>query len=92
LPDTIKGTDVTKSGATMPNYETDLTRREFETTLSNLGWAKEPSPDGKAIIYMKDGAKYSVRDDAKSTGGPTADFSHPLGDGSIVMKLRLRNE
>jgi hypothetical protein len=54
---TIKGTDATKRGATMPNYETDLTRSEFETTLSQSGWAKEPSPDGKAMNYTKDGAK-----------------------------------
>jgi hypothetical protein len=42
---------------------TDLTRSEFETTLSQSGWAKVPSPDGKAMNYTKDGAKYSVRDD-----------------------------
>jgi hypothetical protein len=51
----------------MPNYETDLTRSEFESELSQLGWTKEPSPDGKVMIYTKDGAKYIVRDDAKST-------------------------
>jgi|GEM_PF-3761463 len=33
LPDNIKGTDVTKSDATMPNYKADLTRSEFESEL-----------------------------------------------------------
>jgi hypothetical protein len=36
LPDNIKGTDVTKSDATIPNYKTDLTRSEFESELSRL--------------------------------------------------------
>jgi hypothetical protein len=93
LPDTIKGTDTTDRSAGMANYDTDLSRSEFESELSQLGWTKEPSPDGKVMIYTKDGAKYTVRDDAKSTGGPTADFYHPRGDGeSIDMKLRLRKD
>ena len=93
LPDTVKGVDVTKNGATMPNYKTDLSRSEFELQLSQLGWAKEPSKDGKAMIYTKDGAKYSVRDDAKSTEEPSADFFHPFGNKKkIDMKLRLRND
>jgi hypothetical protein len=93
LPDTVKGIDVTKNGATMPNYKTDLSRSEFESQLSQLGWAKEPSKDGKAMIYTKDGAKYSVRDDAKSTEEPSADFFHPFGNNKkIDMKLRLRND
>ncbi|MGA9488122.1 MAG: hypothetical protein WBV25_13780 [Methylocella sp.] len=93
LPDTVKGVDVTKNAATMPNYKTDLSRSEFESQLSQLGWAKEPSKDGKAMIYTKDGAKYSVRDNAKSTEGPAADFFHPSRNGEdIDMKLRLRNE
>jgi hypothetical protein len=78
LPDDVKGTDVTEPSARMPNYETDLSRDEFESLLSALGWEKELSDDGKAMIYKKDGAKYSVREDAKSTDGPTADFSIPL--------------
>jgi hypothetical protein len=94
LPDdVIKGIDVTKPRATMPNYEVDLSRSAFESELSQLGWTKEPSPDGKVMIYTKDGAKYILREDAKSTGGPTADFYHPRGDGeSIDMKLRLRKD
>ena len=93
LPDDIKGTDETRPSATMPNYKSDLTRDEFESRLSELGWSKEPSKDGAAMIYTKDGAKYVVRDEAKSTGGPTADFYHPKGNGKkIDMKLRLRND
>jgi len=93
LPDDVKGTDVTRPGARMANYESDLTRDEFESLLSELGWTKEPSPDGKVMINTKDGAEYVVRDDAKTTKGPTADFYHPRGDGErIDMKLRLRNK
>jgi hypothetical protein len=77
----------------MANYKADLSRSEFESALSKLGWTKEPSPDGQVMIYRKGGAKYIVRDDAKSTKGPTADFYHPSGTGKkIDMKLRLRNE
>ena len=77
----------------MPNYEINLTRQEFESKLAQSGWAKAPSPDGKIMNYIKDGARYSVRDNAKSTGGPTADFFHPSGNGKrIDMKLRLRND
>jgi hypothetical protein len=84
LPDDIKAIDTTK---------TDLTRSEFESELSQLGWTKEPSDDGKAMNYFEAGAKYSVRDNAKSTWEPTADFYHPRGDGeSIDMKLRLRKD
>jgi hypothetical protein len=80
LPNDITGTDVTKPRAREPNYETDLTRPEFESILSKLGWAKEPSPDGEAMNYWKDGARYSVRDYAKSTESPTAEFFHPFGN------------
>ncbi len=91
LPDDIKGIDTTDPGAGMVNYDTYLTRSEFESELSRLGWTKESSLGGKVVIYTKDGARYVVRDDAKSTGGPTADFYHPRGNGKkIDMKLRLR--
>jgi hypothetical protein len=93
LPDDIKGIDTTDRGAGTANYDTYLSRSEFESELSRLGWAKEQSADGKVMIYTKDGAKYIVGDDAKSTGEPTADFYHPRGDGeSIDMKLRLRKD
>jgi hypothetical protein len=95
LPNDITGTDVTKPRAREPNYETDLTRPEFESILSKLGWAKEPSPDGEAMNYWKDGARYSVRDYAKSTESPTAEFFHPFGNTNrdrADMKLRLRKE
>jgi len=93
LPDSIKGIDTTDAGTGMPNYKVDLSRSEFESLLTEQGWTKEPTEDWKAMIYRKDGAKYVVRDDAKSTKGPTADFYHPSGTGKkIDMKLRLRNE
>jgi hypothetical protein len=46
------------------------------------------SKDGKAIILEKDGAKYILRDGAKSTGSPTADYYKP-GSSSIDLKIRL---
>jgi hypothetical protein len=57
LPDDIKGIDTTRRSAGMPNYEVDLSRSEFESELSRLGWTKEQSLDGKVLIYTKDGAK-----------------------------------
>lgn len=89
LPENVRATDSTNPYATMPNYKTDLTRSEFESILSKLGWTREDRPKGIVENYRKDGARYSIRDDAKSTGGPTADFYHPRGDGTIDMKLRL---
>jgi len=76
----------------MPNYETDLSRSEFESILSELGWTKELSPDGKVLNFTKEGARYSVRDFSGSTEGPTAEFFHPRGDGGTDMKLRLRKD
>ena len=77
LPDdVINGIDVTKPRATMPNYEVDLSRSEFESELSQLGWTKEPSPDGKVMIYTKEADFYHPRGDGES----------------IDMKLRLRKD
>jgi uncharacterized Zn-binding protein involved in type VI secretion len=93
LPDGVRAKDVTQRRARMPNYESDLTRTEFESKLVESGWEEVRSADGKARIFSKDGAKYSVRDDAKSTGGPAADFYHPAGNGkNIDMKLRLSGD
>ena len=94
LPDDIKGIDITASRAGMPNYQVDLTQSQFENLLSNSGWEKSfSSDDGLAVNYEKRGARYSIRAFAKSTGGPTADFFHPAGDGRKTdMKLRLGND
>ena len=93
LPDDIKGIDTTDRGARMPNYDNYLTRSEFESELSQLGWTKKPSPDGEVMIYTKDGAKYTVRDFSRSTDGPTAEFFHPFSSRSDAdVKLRLRKD
>jgi len=62
-----------------------------------LGWTRESRADGIVENYRKDGAKYSIRNDARSTGGPTADFYHPRGkktknERGPDMKLRLRTD
>jgi hypothetical protein len=95
LPDDIKGIDTTDRGAGMANYDTYLTRSEFESELSQLGWTKKSSLDGKVVIYTKDGAKYIVRDFSDSTDGPTAEFFHPFRNRNRTkadMKLRLRTK
>ncbi|MGH6836363.1 MAG: hypothetical protein ACREC9_12645 [Methylocella sp.] len=93
LPDTIEGTDITEPRARMPNYEVDLSRSEFESELLELGWTEEPSPDGKVLIFPKDGARYTVREFSDSTDGPTAEFFHPFSSRSDAdMKLRLRKD
>jgi hypothetical protein len=80
--------DLTKPNS-LPNRGTNVTRAEFEENLSATGWTKAVSKDGQASIYTKDGARYVVRDDAKSTGGPTADFYQP-GSKGIDLKIRLQ--
>jgi RHS repeat-associated protein len=81
-------TDATKPNS-LPNRATNVTRAEFEENLSSAGWTKAVSKDGQVTIYTKDGARYVVRDDAKSTGGPTADFYQP-GSKGIDLKIRLQ--
>ncbi|ACA38670.1 hypothetical protein P799_01060 [Lysinibacillus sphaericus CBAM5] len=49
---------------------------------------KTISKDGRTTIFTKYGNKYAVRDNAKSTGGPTADFT-PKG-GKMTLKIRLK--
>ncbi|MGB7045889.1 MAG: hypothetical protein WBD65_13580 [Methylocella sp.] len=93
LPDDIKGIDTTKPHAGMANYDVDLSQSEFESELSQLGWTKEPSSDGKVMNYTKDGARYSVREFSRSTERPTAEFFHPFSSRSDAdMKLRLRKD
>lgn len=45
------------------------------------------SKDGKIVNYEEDGAMYAVRDGAKSTGGPTADY-YKAGSKKIDLKIR----
>jgi RHS repeat-associated protein len=80
--------DVTSPNS-RPNRQTDISRADFEKNLSSSGWSKSTSQDGRVSIYMKDGARYVVRDNAKSTGGPTADYYGP-GSKGIDLKIRLK--
>ncbi|QUW02599.1 hypothetical protein J8C06_09645 [Chloracidobacterium validum] len=80
--------DVTRAGSRVANRATDVTKSQFEKNLIDSGFTRSLSKDGKAIILEKDGAKYILRDGAKSTGGPTADF-YKAGSTSADLKIRL---
>lgn len=80
--------EATSSGSRFINRIADVTKSDFEKNLSGSGWRQTVSKDGKVSIFEKDGAKYVVRDGAKSTGGPTADF-YKAGSKSIDVKIRL---
>lgn len=82
-----KYVDITKGGS-VANRATDVTREQFERNLTDAGWNRSVSKDGKVTIYEKDGSLYKVRDNAKSTGGPTADF-YKSGSDKINLKIRL---
>jgi RHS repeat-associated protein len=80
--------DITSPTSRYHNRGTDVTRQEFEKNLVEEGWTKSVSKDGKVVIYEKEGARYVIREDAKSTGGPTADYYKP-GSNKIDTKIRL---
>jgi hypothetical protein len=83
-----KWKDTTKPGS-IPNNETDLTREEFEENLRSNGWKHAQQGKGKVVDeYSKNGARYIVRNDAKSTKGPTADYYAP-GNDDITHKIRF---
>ena len=98
--DKEKKTEVNKTDKTSSKYEnitkgrsvqnrgTDVSREEFEQNLRDAGWNESKSADGKTTIFEKDGARYAVRDNAKSTGGSAADYYKP-GSSSIDVKIRL---
>ncbi|MFN9876851.1 MAG: hypothetical protein ACK557_00095, partial [Planctomycetota bacterium] len=80
--------DVTAAGSRYANRATDVPKATFEKNLINDGWASSVSKDGKTIILEKDGARYVLRDGARSTGGPTADY-YRSGSQGIDLKIRL---
>jgi hypothetical protein len=80
--------DVTRAGSGVANIATDVTKSQFEKNLINSGFTRSMSKDGKAIILEKNGARYILRDGAKSTGRPTADF-YKAGSTSADLKIRL---
>jgi hypothetical protein len=81
---------VTKPGSVL-NKSTDVTRAEFEKELQLDGWQRKEHANGKVVSYEKDGARYVVRDGAKSTGGPTADH-YSLGSRKADLKNRLKEK
>lgn len=69
--------DITETDSRFANRATNVTKSQFERILLDNGWTRSISKDGKVVNFTKDGAKYSLREGAKSTGGPTADFYKP---------------
>ena len=79
--------DITRKGS-VPNRATDVPRGEFEDNLLQNGWDRSVSKDGKVTIFEKDGARYTVRDTSRSTGGPSVEYFKP-GSSSADLKIRL---
>jgi RHS repeat-associated protein len=79
--------DVT-TGNSVRNIQTNVTRAEFESELSNSGWTRTLSSDGKVVNYARDGARYSVRATSDSTGGPTAEY-FVEGAKKAILKIRM---
>jgi RHS repeat-associated protein len=85
-----KYVDVTRSSS-IANRATDVSRESFERNLAEDGWQRTVSRDGKVSILSKDDAKYVVRDNAKSTGGPSADY-YRSGSERPDLKIRLNRD
>ncbi|WP_017857707.1 RHS repeat-associated core domain-containing protein, partial [Leptospira interrogans] len=73
-----------------PNRKTDVSKSEFETNLKNSGWKSTPSKDGLSNNYSKGDSRYSVRDDAKSTKSPTAEYFKDSSTSKASLKIRLK--
>ena len=71
------------------NRETDVNKSQFEKGLKESGYDKTQSKDGKVENYTKGDKKYTVRDNAKSTGGAAADA---YKNGELKTKIRLKKE
>ncbi|GAC42812.1 hypothetical protein [Paenibacillus popilliae] len=80
--------NIKNSDSRYNNRGTNVTKNEFERNLSTSGWNKSTSKDGKVNIYDRNGAKYAIRDNAKSTSGPTADY-YKANSKKIDTKIRL---
>jgi hypothetical protein len=81
--------DITRDGS-VPNRQTEVKRAEFERQLTDSGYNKSVSKDGKVTIYDRGQERYVLRDEAKSTDRPTADYYRDYqNDKSISMKIRL---
>jgi hypothetical protein len=80
--------DRTTKERSVENRRTDVGRTAFEKNLRDGGWNESKSADGKVTMFEKDGARYVLRANAKSTGGPSADF-YNSGSSSANLKIRL---
>ncbi|MDQ7977819.1 DUF6531 domain-containing protein [Paraburkholderia sp. SARCC-3016] len=81
--------EVITVGKSVRNIQTDISRAEFEANLVANGYTREVvNPKRNVILYSKDNVSYSVRDDARSTGTPTADYRR--GTDPISVKIRLK--
>jgi hypothetical protein len=78
--------DIT-TGNSVRNIKTDVEKAEFEANLVESGYAQTLSKDGKADIFTKDGARYTVRNESNS-GYPTAEYV-PAGASRGTIKIRL---
>ncbi|MEZ0604236.1 DUF6531 domain-containing protein [Paraburkholderia sp. IW21] len=83
---TSEYTDIT-TGGSIRNIRTDVGKAEFEANLLESGYVQSLSKDGKADIFAKDGARYTVRDDSNA-GYPTAEYVPP-GASRGTIKIRL---
>ncbi len=79
----------TTKGRSINNRETNVNKKEFGENLENAGYKKAQSQDKKVTNYTKDKKKYTIRDNAKSTKGPTADV---FQDNVPKTKIRLKKD
>lgn len=63
-----------------------MTKAEFGDNLVKSNYTKSTSKDGKVTNYTKGDKKYTERENAKSTGGTTADYSK---NNELKKKIRL---
>lgn len=80
--------DITKGRSSIRNIGTDARHTEFSETLTAGGWSSRTVGNGKATLFEKDGARYSLREQAGSYGGWTAEYT-PAGATSQTLKIRL---
>jgi len=77
--------DITEPGS-IPNIRTNVPKGKFEDNLVDSGFEQGTSRDGKVKIFTKGNKKFTTRDTARSTGGPSADV---FKDGDKKSKIRL---
>jgi hypothetical protein len=80
--------DITAPNSRYANRLTDVGHEEFGDNLIANGWSRSASKDGRVVIFQRDGAKYVLRENAKTYGGWTADF-YKAGSKNIDVKIRL---